>query len=137
MERTCLAWGRVTAHNCAGRVSLHSCFPQRLWTAPTESTGEGGTPALCCFQQRDRATNRNQESRFPFAAGESEPAGSRIVSENIPVGKRYGCSFAEIKSLRLFPKDTKLLDLQFGAKTFPVKSWKDLLEHIWAKAKKS
>ena len=38
------------ADQSAGRVSLHSCFPQGLWTAYTEITGEGGTPALFCLQ---------------------------------------------------------------------------------------
>ena len=35
------------AHGCAGRVFRHSCFLQGLWSATTENTGEGGTPA--CF----------------------------------------------------------------------------------------
>ena len=34
------------AEQSAGRVSLHPCFQVRLWTASTEITGEGGTPAL-------------------------------------------------------------------------------------------
>ena len=34
------------ADQSAGRVSLHPCFPKGLWTASTEITGEGGTPAL-------------------------------------------------------------------------------------------
>ena len=38
--------GRALAHLCAGRVILHSCFQQRLWSASPENTGEGGTPAL-------------------------------------------------------------------------------------------
>ena len=40
------------ADQSAGRVSLHSCFPLGLWTASTEITGEGGTPALFCLQDR-------------------------------------------------------------------------------------
>ena len=38
--------GARTADPSAGRVSLHPCFPNGLWTASTEITGEGGTPAL-------------------------------------------------------------------------------------------
>lgn len=38
--------GRATAHTCAGRVFLHSCFQTGLWSASVESTGEGDTPAL-------------------------------------------------------------------------------------------
>ena len=34
------------ADQSAGRVSLHPCFLKGLWTASTEITGEGGTPAL-------------------------------------------------------------------------------------------
>ena len=34
------------ADESAGRVSLHPCFRQWLWSASLESTGEGGTPAL-------------------------------------------------------------------------------------------
>ena len=34
------------AEQSAGRVSLHPCFRQGLWTASLEITGEGGTPAL-------------------------------------------------------------------------------------------
>ena len=40
------------ADQSAGRVSLHSCFPQGLWTAYTEITGEGGTPALSLSPKR-------------------------------------------------------------------------------------
>ena len=43
------------ADQSAGRVSLHPCFPQGLWTAYTEITGEGGTPALFLSPiERDR-----------------------------------------------------------------------------------
>ena len=38
--------GARLADQSAGRVSLHPCFPLGLWTASTEITGEGGTPAL-------------------------------------------------------------------------------------------
>ena len=44
--------GARMADQSAGRVSLHSCFPLGLWTASTEITGEGGTPALFCLQDR-------------------------------------------------------------------------------------
>ena len=44
------------AEESAGRVLLCPCFQQWLWTAYTEITGGGGTPALFCLQQTKGAT---------------------------------------------------------------------------------
>ena len=38
--------GRALAHALCRACFLHSCCPYGLWSATTESTGEGGTPAL-------------------------------------------------------------------------------------------
>ena len=46
--------GTRMAEHSAGRVSLHPCFPQRLWTASPENTGEGGTPALFVSKEKRR-----------------------------------------------------------------------------------
>ena len=46
------------AHTCAGRVILHSCYPYGLWSASTESTGEGGTPAFfVVFDENNKEAN--------------------------------------------------------------------------------
>ena len=50
--------GRATAHTCAGRVFLHSCFQTGLWSASLESTGEGGTPALFLLPSEKEAERR-------------------------------------------------------------------------------
>ena len=52
------------AGQSAGRVSLHPCFRQRLWTASLEITGEGGTPALFC-RQVARKTEGGEEMAEP------------------------------------------------------------------------
>ena len=46
------------AHTCAGRVILHSCYPYGLWSASTESTGEGGTPAFLLSPRKRSAKLR-------------------------------------------------------------------------------
>ena len=50
------------AHACAGRVILHSCYPYGLWSASTESTGEGGTPAFLLSLRVKFGGNMNKES---------------------------------------------------------------------------
>ena len=45
--------GLALAHICAGRVVLHSCFQQGLWSASPENTGEGDTPALFVVSERE------------------------------------------------------------------------------------
>ena len=56
--------GLALAHICAGRVVLHSCFQQGLWSASPESTGEGDTPAL--FVSRKTEVKRNEWRKTEF-----------------------------------------------------------------------
>ena len=48
----------------AGRVSLHPCFHNGLWTASSEITGEGGTPALFCFHQKQKEGNEMDKEKL-------------------------------------------------------------------------
>ena len=51
--------GRVAAHALCRACLLHPCFPQGLWSASQESTGEGGTPAFYCLRWRLRIGKDN------------------------------------------------------------------------------
>ena len=57
------------ADQSAGRVSLHPCFRQGLWTASLEITGEGGTPALSCRRiYKDKTMIGYEGSKVCFTA---------------------------------------------------------------------
>ena len=49
------------ADQSAGRVSLHLCFHNGLWTASAEITGEGGTPALFVSGRGFNAIGKSRE----------------------------------------------------------------------------
>ena len=49
-ERHVLRGGRRGTRMCRA-CFLHPCYPYGLWSATTESTGEGGTPAFCCLRE--------------------------------------------------------------------------------------
>ena len=65
------------ADQSAGRVSLHPCFPLGLWTASTEITGEGDTPALFCLQQKEGADMESLNSERSLRASTT---GTYVIS---------------------------------------------------------
>ena len=60
VERTCPARGYAIAEHSAGRVFLHPCFQQWLWTASIESTGEGRHARSFCFRYLKEASDQRR-----------------------------------------------------------------------------